>query len=165
VPGSTRARLLEAGRALFSAHGLEGAQVGAIARAAGVTTGPLYHHFGDKQGLFVVIWREWTRRLADRAAGALAVSPDRVGDAGLMIYEQGMAWGVGLIVAEPCPAGIPDPLEVAFRAGCAMSARPAVPLLVGLLRLAWRQGLESREGLRLVLSGLNTAPTAPGPSE
>ena len=52
---STRAALLAAARHTFAAHGFAGADVGAIAAEARVTTGAIYHHFGSKKGLFQAV--------------------------------------------------------------------------------------------------------------
>ena len=49
---NARERLLRAGAAAFLARGFPKARLLDIVRAAGVTTGPLYWHFRDKEGLF-----------------------------------------------------------------------------------------------------------------
>jgi AcrR family transcriptional regulator len=49
---ANRAALLASARTLFTARGKAKAQVGAIARAAGVTEPTLYRHFGSKEALF-----------------------------------------------------------------------------------------------------------------
>ena len=48
---ATRAALLAAARALFTAHGFAGASREEIVERAGVTRGALYHHFGGKASL------------------------------------------------------------------------------------------------------------------
>lgn len=48
----TRARLLEAGTAEFSARGLSGARVDRIATAAGVNKERIYQYFGNKEQFF-----------------------------------------------------------------------------------------------------------------
>ncbi len=70
VPGSARARLLDAAIELFEEHGYEAASVTQIAAHAGVTTGSLYHHFESKLGLFGVVRQEMERRIRDRMEGA-----------------------------------------------------------------------------------------------
>src|SRR5271165_4046259 len=52
---STRVALLAAARRAFAAYGFTGADVGAIAAEARVTTGAIYHHFGSKKGLFQAV--------------------------------------------------------------------------------------------------------------
>ncbi len=55
---STQAALRAVGRRLFGQLGYEATSLGAICEAAGVTTGALYHHFGDKKGLFAAVAEE-----------------------------------------------------------------------------------------------------------
>jgi AcrR family transcriptional regulator len=52
----TRAALVLAGRALFGRSGYAAASVEDLARAAGVTTGALYHHFPTKAALFEAVF-------------------------------------------------------------------------------------------------------------
>ncbi len=47
--------MIAAGRKHFGAVGYAAAEVGAVAADAGVTTGALYHHFGNKLGLFIAV--------------------------------------------------------------------------------------------------------------
>ncbi|UMP04026.1 TetR/AcrR family transcriptional regulator [Amycolatopsis sp. EV170708-02-1] len=49
---STQAALITAARTLFAEPGYAAVPADEIVRLAGVTRGALYHHFGDKQGLF-----------------------------------------------------------------------------------------------------------------
>jgi AcrR family transcriptional regulator len=49
---ATRGLLLAAARECFGERGYAAAGIEAIAARAGVTTGALYHHFGNKRGLF-----------------------------------------------------------------------------------------------------------------
>ena len=51
----TRQELLEAALTVFSQEGYEAARLEDIAQAAGVTRGAIYHHFGNKAGLFMVL--------------------------------------------------------------------------------------------------------------
>jgi len=52
---STRDKLLAAAVKVFVEHGFAGARVDAVAAAAGVNKRMLYHHFGDKQGLYAAV--------------------------------------------------------------------------------------------------------------
>lgn len=54
----TQAALRDAGRRLFGSQGYEAVSVAALCTEAGVTTGALYHHFGDKKGLFAAVAEE-----------------------------------------------------------------------------------------------------------
>ena len=58
----------------FGARGYEGVAVAELARAAETTTGPLYHHFGSKLGLYDAIRTDVERRVLDRMEGALAAA-------------------------------------------------------------------------------------------
>ncbi|MDB5696143.1 MAG: transcriptional regulatory protein TetR family [Sphingomonas bacterium] len=50
-PQKVRAALIEATTTMIAAHGLAGVTVDAVAKAAGVTKGGLFHHFHSKQAL------------------------------------------------------------------------------------------------------------------
>ncbi len=63
---ATRARLLEAGRHLFSTDGYAAVSTQAIVEAAGVTRGALYHQFKDKAGLFDAVYEDVERELVTR---------------------------------------------------------------------------------------------------
>jgi TetR/AcrR family transcriptional regulator len=56
-PERTQARILAAAVREFSANGLTGARVDAIARGARVNKRMLYHYFGSKRGLFAEVLR------------------------------------------------------------------------------------------------------------
>jgi AcrR family transcriptional regulator len=55
---ATQVALRAVGRRLFGQLGYEATSLGAICAEAGVTTGALYHHFGDKKGLFAAVAEE-----------------------------------------------------------------------------------------------------------
>lgn len=67
---STRALLTAAATALFAERGYHGTPAEAVVRAAGVTSGALYHQFGDKRGLFRAVFEAVERDLAERVAAA-----------------------------------------------------------------------------------------------
>ena len=54
-PERTRAAILAAATAEFTASGLNGARVDAIARRARVNKRMIYHYFGDKEGLYLAV--------------------------------------------------------------------------------------------------------------
>jgi AcrR family transcriptional regulator len=54
-PERTRAAILAAATAEFSAKGLDGARVDEIAARAGVNKRMIYHYFGDKDGLYLAV--------------------------------------------------------------------------------------------------------------
>jgi AcrR family transcriptional regulator len=74
---STRDALIEAARRLFAEHGYAGVGTEEIVRAAGVTRGALYHHFGGKRDLFEAVYERVESELATNiATGALAANAD-----------------------------------------------------------------------------------------
>jgi AcrR family transcriptional regulator len=63
---ATIAAIIAAARARFGREGFESTSLDEIASEARVTTGAIYHHFGNKQGLF--------RRVAEQIEGELLTS-------------------------------------------------------------------------------------------
>jgi len=55
---TTKAALVQTGRRFFAERGYAAVSAEEIVAAAGVTRGALYHHFGDKRGLFVAVLEE-----------------------------------------------------------------------------------------------------------
>lgn len=76
VGDATRRRLLDAGRAHFARLGYRGTSVQAVLTEAGVSPPVLYHHYGDKAGLFVAVGEEVYAEFLARLRLAL---PERVG--------------------------------------------------------------------------------------
>ena len=80
-PESTRDRLLQAGKALFSRSGFESTHTAALAQEAGTSESQMVRYFGSKAGLLEAIfeeaWRPLNSRvhdlLADAASGRTAV--------------------------------------------------------------------------------------------
>ncbi|WP_342319763.1 TetR/AcrR family transcriptional regulator [Corynebacterium mayonis] len=63
-----RADILDAARACFAQYGYEGATVSRLEKATGKTRGAIFHHFGDKESLFLAVAKED----ADRQAAVVA---------------------------------------------------------------------------------------------
>ncbi len=142
VPGSTRGDLVLAAVREFAASGYAGVGVGDLARAAGVTTGSLYHHFGSKQGLYRVVRDDIERRVLDRMEGAAQArsedGPAAAVRAALLVgFDWATAQGYARLLAEPYPGRTADPLAD-FLARAAASPGPA---LATVLLAAWRSAL------------------------
>lgn len=72
---ATRGALVRAARPLFAERGYADVGTEEIVRAAGVTRGALYHHFGGKRDLFEAVYEQIEAELAERiAAGAIAAN-------------------------------------------------------------------------------------------
>lgn len=78
---STQAALRTAGRRLFGQMGYDATSLGALCEAAGVTTGAIYHHFGDKKGLFAAVAEELDAGLVALTAQARAQALEGGADA------------------------------------------------------------------------------------
>jgi AcrR family transcriptional regulator len=69
-----RARILEAAVRAFGREGFGAARVDAIAKAAGVSEGTVYHQFESKQGLLIAVGDRYGRGLAQAAFGGVDAS-------------------------------------------------------------------------------------------
>lgn len=66
----TRAKLLKAARLAFQRDGFAHASMDDIAAAAGLTRGAIYHHFGDKIGLFRAVVEKIDEEIEKKIAAA-----------------------------------------------------------------------------------------------
>ncbi len=161
LPGSAKARLLDAAIDHLQRQGYEALSVQAVARAAGVTTGSLYHHFGNKLGLFTVVRDEMDKRMVERiesaldalaaAGGAEGKDPDGEGRAG----PDGAPRGGGRVGRNSGPGGgpadvngIPDGVAPAGGGGAAVAVDRAA--LAAALEVAFDAAV--RFGVTRVLS-------------
>jgi AcrR family transcriptional regulator len=170
VPGSTKAKLVEAALARFEEDGFEAASVVEIAAAAGATTGALYHHFGSKQGLFDFVRLEMQRRVRDRLEGAHAAIGGREGVVrGLLVaFDAAVSFRAARILGEPAPTD-DDPLLSTLVA----LLTPRTPTTATVLLGAWRAALlaaaegapvdEAREALAWSLGGAQAMETTGTP--
>jgi AcrR family transcriptional regulator len=84
---SKRRQILDGARKLFLDLGFDGASMGEIARAAGVSKGTLYVYFADKNRLFEAIVEE---EVLDQQKVAFNFDPER--DVATMLREFGQAY-------------------------------------------------------------------------
>jgi AcrR family transcriptional regulator len=63
-----RARILDGARACFARYGYEGATVRRLEQAVGLSRGAIFHHFRDKEALFLAVAEQDTRRMAEIVA-------------------------------------------------------------------------------------------------
>jgi AcrR family transcriptional regulator len=87
---ATREALIAAARRLFTDRGYENVGTEEIVRAAGVTRGALYHHFGDKAALLDAVYArieaESTERVARIVLGSELHSPLDAMKAGIAAF-------------------------------------------------------------------------------
>jgi len=63
-----RRQILDGARACFARHGYEGATVRRMEEATGLSRGAIFHHFRDKDALFLALALEEAQRMADVVA-------------------------------------------------------------------------------------------------
>jgi AcrR family transcriptional regulator len=73
----TRAKLLAAARHAFGTVGYAQSSMDDFTAAAGLTRGALYHHFGDKKGLFQAVIQEIDAEMTARLHTVSASAPTR----------------------------------------------------------------------------------------
>lgn len=71
----TAQRVLESGTDLFASRGFAEVSLDEVAHAAGVTRGAVYHHYGNKTGLFSAV----VARLQAEVADAVVVAAEGAG--------------------------------------------------------------------------------------
>ena len=160
IPGSAKARLINAGIRQFSQHGYEAVDVDSVASEAGVTTGSLYHHFQSKKAFYGVLRDDMTRRVLDRMeAVAENIAPEGAVKAALLAaYDGVLRIKAGRLLTEPDPRGGEDAIgrllgELAARNGM------VVPDVLGIvlataLRAALSQALDGHTEARQALDEL-----------
>ena len=76
----TVARLISVARDLFSERPYVLVSTEEIVKAAGVTRGALYHHFGSKDDLFMAVFEEIQKEIGDRVVAAASAGQGAWGD-------------------------------------------------------------------------------------
>lgn len=135
----TRRKLLASARAAFAEKGFHKTSMDDLTFAAGLTRGALYHHFGDKKGLFAAVVDQIDAEMAARARNL-------AGDEGTMwqaLLAEGGAYiemaldpEVQRIVLRDGPAVLGDPAHWPSQNRCLDATREAVVQLStdGVLR-------------------------------
>lgn len=143
VPGTTKARLVEAALDQFGSNGFDAVGVGDLAAKAGVTTGALYHHFGSKHGLYTAVRDDVEKRITDRmegaAAGAGGTGRPAVRAALLVGFDAAVRFSACRLLGEPARADRPDPVLSALGS----TLPPSLGTAAAVLAAAWRAALLS----------------------
>src|SRR5215469_12601461 len=76
-----RRQILDGSRACFARYGYEGATVRRLEEATGLSRGAIFHHFRDKESLFLALAEDDAHRMADVVAeqGLVQVMRDLLG--------------------------------------------------------------------------------------
>jgi AcrR family transcriptional regulator len=89
----TRERILLAALSAFTEQGIEGATIGDIRRLSGASTGSIYHHFPNKEGLAAALYLEGIARYQGGISTVLSTRP--AGQAGVRgIVAHHLGWAV-----------------------------------------------------------------------
>ena len=135
----TRRKLLASARAAFADKGFFETSMDDFTSAVGLTRGALYHHFGDKKGLFAAVVDQIDAEMADRARS----SAEAEGTPWAALLAEGEAYiemaldpEVQRIVLRDGPAVLGDPTHWPSQNRCLDATRAAVTLLLsdGVLR-------------------------------
>lgn len=128
----TRGKLLAAGRKAFGTIGYSAASMDDFTAAAGLTRGALYHHFGDKKGLFeavlIQIDGEMTRRLNEVSSSAPTRWQGFVDECTAYI-EMALELEIQRIVFRDGPAVMGDPSTWPNASGCIAAMTSSVTRL------------------------------------
>jgi AcrR family transcriptional regulator len=171
---TTQAALRSAGRRLFGELGFEKTALGALCTEAGVTTGALYHHFGDKKGLFAAVAEELDAALVRLVQGAMALAAQAGAtpwdaflagmDAFLAAAQDAQARRIGLTDA-PAVLGTQGWLEIRERQGLGAMVRTVQGLQAAGALSSGDARLRARLVLGLLYGALEALDHDPRPWE
>jgi AcrR family transcriptional regulator len=130
TPGSAKGRLVLAALDAFGRDGYAAVSVGRLAREARTTTGPLYHHFESKLGLYGFVRAEAERRLLDRMEGAAAAraaeGPVAAMRSALLVgFDFATSQRFARILGEPTPRTTWTRLRNCWRRSARAAAHPS----------------------------------------
>jgi len=117
----TRAKLLAAGRKAFGTVGYAAASMDDFTAGAGLTRGALYHHFGDKKGLFQAVVIQIDGEMTERLKAVSARAPTRwqgLVDECTAYIQMALEPETQRIVFRDGPAVLGDPSSWPNASGC-----------------------------------------------
>jgi AcrR family transcriptional regulator len=117
----TRAKLMAAGRRAFATAGYADASMDDFTASAGLTRGALYHHFGDKRGLFEAVVTEIDAEMTARLKARAAKAPSRwegFVEEGIGYIEMALEPEIQRIMLRDGPAVLGDPASWPTANGC-----------------------------------------------
>ena len=129
----TRKKLIEVARRTFAEYGYAGTSMDKLTAEAGLTRGALYHHFGDKKGLFAAVVDQIDSEMASSAQQHLE-QPDDLWE-GLMLegrtyIQNALNSEFQRIVLRDGPAVLGDPAHWPSQNRCLQSTRECVEQLL-----------------------------------
>ena len=134
----TRKKLIEVARRAFAEYGYADTSMDKLTAEAGLTRGALYHHFGDKRGLFAAVVDQIDSQMAEYAQQHLE-QPDDLWE-GLMLegrtyIQNALNPEFQRIVLRDGPAVLGDPAHWPSQNKCLQSTRECVEQLLAEGRL------------------------------
>jgi len=134
----TRKKLIQVARRAFGEYGYAETSMDKLTAEAGLTRGALYHHFGDKKGLFAAVVDQIDSEMASSAQQHLE-QPDDLWE-GLMLegrtyIEHALNAEFQRIVLRDGPAVLGDPAHWPSQNKCLQSTRECVEQLLAEGRL------------------------------
>lgn len=120
----TRAKLIAAGRKAFAAVGYANASMDDFTAEAGLTRGALYHHFGDKKGLFEAVMAQIDQEMIVRLNAIAASAATRWQgflDENIAYVEMALEPEIQRIVLRDGPAVLGDPAQWPNANACILS--------------------------------------------
>jgi AcrR family transcriptional regulator len=135
----TRAKLMAAGRKAFATVGYVDASMDDFTAEAGLTRGALYHHFGDKMGLFQAVVMQIDGEMAERLRQRAAEAPSRwegFVEEGIGYIEMALEPEIQRIVLRDGPAVLGDPSSWPTADGCIAAIKASLEALLaeGVIR-------------------------------
>lgn len=89
---ATRNRIFEVAAREFSLKGFSGARIDEIAREAGINKQRIYAYFGDKDGLFLEVWKRTFELIYEEDREFLALTDKDIPELGHLILAAYMAF-------------------------------------------------------------------------
>ncbi|KRI53240.1 TetR family transcriptional regulator [Acinetobacter pittii] len=134
----TRKKLIEVARRAFAEYGYADTSMDKLTAEAGLTRGALYHHFGDKRGLFAAVVDQIDSQMAEYAQQHREQPDDLWG--GLLLEGQAYIQNAlnpefQRIVLRDGPAVLGDPAHWPSQNRCLQSTRKCVEQLLTAQRI------------------------------
>lgn len=134
----TRKKLIEVARRAFAEYGYADTSMDKLTAEAGLTRGALYHHFGDKRGLFAAVVDQIDSEMAEYSQKYLD-QPDDLWESlmleGRTYIENALNPEFQRIVLRDGPAVLGDPAHWPSQNKCLQSTRECVGQLLAINRI------------------------------
>ncbi|MDF3346763.1 TetR/AcrR family transcriptional regulator [Acinetobacter pittii] len=129
----TRKKLIEVARRAFAEYGYADTSMDKLTAEAGLTRGALYHHFGDKRGLFAAVVDQIDSQMAEYAQQHLE-QPDDLWEGllreGQTYIQNALNPEFQRIVLRDGPAVLGDPAHWPSQNRCLQSTRKCIEQLL-----------------------------------